>query len=756
MRILFVDPILRTAEEGVIPVARTIKESLPYNYCAALHDQGHDVVLVSCEEYRPAGMEDYPFRVVFLRSWLRRLFPPRVIPFMPALWRLLKGKHAAFDLVICGEIVGIHSLMAALLCPTRTVIWHELATHQRILGGLASRIWYPVTAPLFRRVAAIVPRSSNARRFLSQYFHSLSVLDVEHGVDETLFTPVQAKQDRFLVVASLVARKRIDQVIRTFAEHLHLTGADTELGIVGDGPLREELEALAAQLGVASNCRFHGRLSHPEIAKLLASSKGLLFKGYQDNSLLTVAESIAAGTPVLITSSIDNAQMVQTKGLGLAVDEWDARELGELDRAHEEFAKNCRDFRHLATVRWQSSRLVEAFQAGSIAAEDADSASIRISRPKVVFLTQNCFVQCDLGVLPTLRKRFELQWLVFFPASERGGFSEFELESLASQWGIRARVIRLAGRLRSFGTLVQFLQLAKAIRATKPSLVYVNATGFPWLAVAVFALLDRGRVLWAIHDVQDHRNKRRWSMDAIYKRVLSRCFGGVHLLSRNQQSLFGRLHPGRDSYYAPHPPIDLGETSSHPPAGPIRFLFFGFIGHYKGVDLLIEAAQRLWEQGARGFEVVIAGRADDWDREYAPLIRIPELFRLEIESIPNHRIPSLFGQAHWLVLPYRDATQSGPLALAMRYNRPVIASDLPAFREFLDADRTGLFFSAEQIDALALQMRQAIEMKQSCYDKIRQSLAERVERDYSLAATSDAYSAMFQAFIARDGRGAPR
>lgn len=753
MRVLFVDPILRTAEAGVVPAARSIKESLPYNYCSALHDQGHEVTLVSCEEYRPLETEEYPFRVVFLKSFLPRLFPPRAVPFMPGLWKLLRGKGGPFDLVVCGEIVGFHSLMAALVCPKRTLIWHELALHQRLLGGIPSRLWYPLTAPLFRRVACIVPRSANARRFLLGYFPRLAGFDVEHGVDGDLFVPTLEKQDRFLVVANLVVRKRVDQVIHSFARYLGKTGAATALEIVGDGPLRGPLEDLAARLGIGSKCRFHGRLSHREMAHLLSASKALLFKGYKDNSLLTVAESIAAGTPVLITGSIDNARTVRLGRLGLAVDEWDVEELEDIESNHHEYAENCRRSRHIATVRWQSARLVEAFRMGNKAGSTREDGAQGVVRPRIVFLSQNCFVQCDLGVVPALRRRFDLRWNVFFPAREEGGFKEAELESMASDWGVQAEIIRLAGRLRSFGSLLRFLRLAKNIRQFSPDLVYVNATGFPWLAVAAFLVLDRRKILWAIHDVQDHRDKSPWSMDAIYKRFLSRSFGGVHLLSKNQKELFAKLHPGRDCYYAPHPPIDLGEASFDPPSEPVRFLFFGFIGHYKGVDLLIDAAQRLWEQGVRGFEVVIAGRADDWMESYAGTIRIPEIFRLEIGTVPNQRVPVLFGETHWLVLPYRDATQSGPLALSMHYNRPAIVSDLPAFREFVDADQTGMFFAAGQVEELALRLRDAVLMGKERYGAFRETLGHRVETEYSLHASSDAYAEIFGDFLARRRKG---
>ncbi|MBK8802737.1 MAG: glycosyltransferase [Fibrobacteres bacterium] len=174
--------------------------------------------------------------------------------------------------------------------------------------------------------------------------------------------------------------------------------------------------------------------------------------------------------------------------------------------------------------------------------------------------------------------------------------------------------------------------------------------------------------------------------------------------------------------------------------------FFGVIADYKGLDQLLEASQQLRESGVENFDVEIAGSCYDWEGDYASKIRIPDMFKLRIGMVPNADLPDLFESAHWLVLPYRDATQSGPLSLAMRYNKPAIASNLPAFQEFLKEGQTGLIFQSGDVAGLREEMRKAVLMGSSGYDRLCTALAEDVESRYSLRAVAASFAEMFREF----------
>jgi len=154
-------------------------------------------------------------------------------------------------------------------------------------------------------------------------------------------------------------------------------------------------------------------------------------------------------------------------------------------------------------------------------------------------------------------------------------------------------------------------------------------------------------------------------------------------------------------------------------------------------------AQRLWESGVRGFEVVIAGKCDDWS-EFSSGIRIPEIFSLDIRSLENSEIPDLYTGSHYLVLPYRDVTQSGPLASALAYHVPAIVSDHSGFREFSDGKKTALFFPSENVDALAEAMKRAVQGGVSLWETMRADVRKLQTERFSEQACVDAYARMFR------------
>ena len=83
---------------------------------------------------------------------------------------------------------------------------------------------------------------------------------------------------RLLCIARLVGKKGLDHQLRIYAA-LRKAGISFEARIVGDGPLRPELERLAAQLGVAGDVFFAGNLPQESVWTQLEWADVLLHTG---------------------------------------------------------------------------------------------------------------------------------------------------------------------------------------------------------------------------------------------------------------------------------------------------------------------------------------------------------------------------------------------------------------------------------------------------------------------------------------------
>ncbi|HVW21145.1 MAG TPA: glycosyltransferase family 4 protein [Opitutaceae bacterium] len=132
---------------------------------------------------------------------------------------------------------------------------------------------------------------------------------IRRGLDRLpAVKPLRASRSplRLLAVARLVEKKGLDHQLRIYAA-LRGAGVPFEARIVGEGPLRGELERLAGRLGVAGSVTFAGHLPHHEIWNQLAWADALLHTGViapsgdRDGLPNVIPEAMSAG--VLVVTS---------------------------------------------------------------------------------------------------------------------------------------------------------------------------------------------------------------------------------------------------------------------------------------------------------------------------------------------------------------------------------------------------------------------------------------------------------------------
>lgn len=176
-----------------------------------------------------------------------------------------------------------------------------------------------------------------------------------------------------------------------------------------------------------------------------------------------------------------------------------------------------------------------------------------------------------------------------------------------------------------------------------------------------------------------------------YRRPLLRLLRTVdHQIvnARWQMQRLEQQYPGHKVGYLPFPSliteqIAQGHDTVPELAGTSGYiLFFGMVHSYKGVDRLIDIYASSQQLQAR--RLVIAGRG-------VLGTSIPKQLSDKIihinRFIPDSQIAQLFAQAAVIVYPYIAATQSGVLSIASYFGRPIVASDIPFFREMCHSQK---------------------------------------------------------------------
>ncbi|MEO0981722.1 MAG: glycosyltransferase [Pseudomonadota bacterium] len=158
------------------------------------------------------------------------------------------------------------------------------------------------------------------------------------GVDTDLFPFVERMQNgeageiRIAAVGRLIEKKGFEYALRAVAG-LSQAGRNVRFELAGDGPLRAELAALAAELGVAADTVFHGQATQPQVAELLARADLFIApsvtasNGDEDAAINTLKEAMLSGLPVVSTRHGGIPELVEHGVSGYLAPERDAAAL---------------------------------------------------------------------------------------------------------------------------------------------------------------------------------------------------------------------------------------------------------------------------------------------------------------------------------------------------------------------------------------------------------------------------------------------
>lgn len=137
-----------------------------------------------------------------------------------------------------------------------------------------------------RKVDLFIANSRNVQKRIRENYGRESIV-VYPPVDVDRFRVSERVGDFYLVVSRLVAYKRIDLAVRAF------TASGKKLVIIGDGPDRARLEAMAGP-----SVTFLGRAPDETVTEMMATCRAYIFPGSEDFGI-TPVEAQACGKPVI-------------------------------------------------------------------------------------------------------------------------------------------------------------------------------------------------------------------------------------------------------------------------------------------------------------------------------------------------------------------------------------------------------------------------------------------------------------------------
>ena len=365
---------------------------------------------------------------------------------------------------------------------------------------------------------------------------------------------------------------------------------------------------------------------------------------------------------------------------------------------------------------------------------------------KISWVTPSYFVDVDLPILVELQNQYKIDWQVVVIGKVSKDLKEYINMTLSDNTNIRLHYIEILYKVWDLRIIPIYYKIIKKAKEFSPDFYYTSLQGWPYGAFLFKLFMPLSKTVAACHNVSTPKGANRESWAKVFTDLHLRTFKNIQVFSDSQKEILNSKYSHKNVLLAPLAIKDYGT-----PTVPIKifdknnisFLFFGIIKDYKRVDLLINAAQSLYEEGYNNFSVTVAGSCDNWAETYAPLIKYPHLFKTRIERIPNSDVANLFAQSDYFVMPYQDIAQSGAITVAYRYNLPIISSNLPQFKGFSENNITGYLFESENMESLKTMMKRVIEGGKQEHDNLQKSMSVFVNENFSINSIANKYIAYF-------------
>lgn len=357
----------------------------------------------------------------------------------------------------------------------------------------------------------------------------------------------------------------------------------------------------------------------------------------------------------------------------------------------------------------------------------------------IAWVTRPSFIDTDIYVLKHLIAQYRMDIYVIRRKGEHTDYTE-QLYELNHHANGSVMFVDIPDNNKSPKTFLFYRRFQKNLR--KYDLVY-QPSGFPWWTLVMMLYGRRKRLVVPVHNVHTPKGGSNYWTTFISTRFTCLYFKNFITFSESQRNLLLQFKGRRNVLYAPFMLKDYGVSKKTRTDKRVTFLNFGNIRDYKRVDVLILAAQRAYEELMCPFRVIIAGSCSDWEK-YQRLIRFPELFDLLIRRVDSEEIPDLFVESDYFVCPYQDIAQSGSVIVAINYRKPIIASKLPAFEEYIENGYNGYLLPSADEASLAECIKNVVRNHQNNYALLVANLNTMISERFDDRVIIDKYINFFE------------
>jgi glycosyltransferase involved in cell wall biosynthesis len=262
----------------------------------------------------------------------------------PRLWRWLHKNAARFDGIVMNGL-WIFPDIAVRAAARQAGVRYAVFPHGSLdpwfnkkypLKHLKKLLYWPLQYPVLRDARAVLFTTATERDLAATSFrpNRWNGIPVAYGISnpggdpsaeiDAFYAKFPALRSRryLLFMSRLHEKKGCDLLVEAFAQ-LAAEFPDVDLVVAGPDQvgLQVKLQESAARRGIAARIHWPGMLSGVLKWGALRSAEAFVLPSHQENFGIVVAESLAAGRPVLISNQVNIWPDIQADGAGLVDDD---------------------------------------------------------------------------------------------------------------------------------------------------------------------------------------------------------------------------------------------------------------------------------------------------------------------------------------------------------------------------------------------------------------------------------------------------
>jgi glycosyltransferase involved in cell wall biosynthesis len=276
-------------------------ESHIYYLCRALIERGHRVTVLTALSLPGLAPHENVDGIDVRRSWMPARNTPGWAAFALGSIPLLRELARSADVLHAQDLASVIPGVAARRVRRAPLVTTYHSSH--FLKRAGSPFWRPVLRRFIEAGDHNLAASTEIAAVAEAVAPGMRVEALTNGVETSVFRrvpptlpPPAAGRRRLVVPRRLFAKNGVEHFVRAVPELAERI--DVEAVLVGDGPERARLEALAAELGVTDRVLFLGARPNADMPGLLSSAEVAVFPSLMEATSVAALESMACELPV--------------------------------------------------------------------------------------------------------------------------------------------------------------------------------------------------------------------------------------------------------------------------------------------------------------------------------------------------------------------------------------------------------------------------------------------------------------------------